>query len=91
MFRERVGLSQQALADRAGLGISTLKALERERRQRPRPSTLLRVADALGLSDGERDCLFNGERLAQFARQSGLLAISQPRAERFAHTPGRPL
>ncbi|HEY1298107.1 MAG TPA: helix-turn-helix transcriptional regulator, partial [Chloroflexota bacterium] len=36
LFREHAGLSQEALAERAGLGVSTLKALERNSRQRPR-------------------------------------------------------
>ena len=54
VLRERAGLSQGALAERAGLGLSTLKALERHRRQRPHLHTLGVLADALGLNSAER-------------------------------------
>src|SRR5579872_2899637 len=53
-LRQRARLSQEALAERAGLGLSTLKALERNSRQRPRASTLARIADALQLAPAER-------------------------------------
>src|SRR5215472_5018243 len=56
-FRERAGLSQAALAERAGLGLTTLKALERDRRPRPHPHTLLRLAEALGLRAEDRAVL----------------------------------
>jgi predicted ATPase/DNA-binding XRE family transcriptional regulator len=50
ILRQRAGLSQAALAERAGLGLATLKALERDRRPRPHPHTLARLAEALGES-----------------------------------------
>jgi predicted ATPase/transcriptional regulator with XRE-family HTH domain len=56
-FRECAGLSQERLAERAGLGLSTLKALERDRRQRPHPHTLAVLADALGLAPADRAAL----------------------------------
>jgi predicted ATPase/transcriptional regulator with XRE-family HTH domain len=56
-LRERAGLSQEALAERAGLGLTTLKALERDRRQRPHAHTLMRLADALGLAAAERTAM----------------------------------
>ncbi|HEY1295953.1 MAG TPA: helix-turn-helix domain-containing protein [Chloroflexota bacterium] len=57
-FRERAGLSQQALADRAGLGITTLAALERGQRRRPHPDTVARLCKALGLAADEQAILF---------------------------------
>src|SRR5262249_25423732 len=57
VLRERAGLSQEALAERAGLGLSTVKALERDSRQRPRLQTLQRVADALDLTPSNRSRL----------------------------------
>ncbi|HEY1294349.1 MAG TPA: helix-turn-helix domain-containing protein, partial [Chloroflexota bacterium] len=57
LFREHAGLSQEALAERAGLGVSTLKALERNSRQRPRAGTLARIADALQLTPADRSLL----------------------------------
>jgi predicted ATPase/DNA-binding XRE family transcriptional regulator len=56
-LRERAGLSQEVLAARAGLGLSTLKALERDRRQRPHAHTLVRLAEVLGVSTTDRAAL----------------------------------
>jgi non-specific serine/threonine protein kinase len=50
-------LSQAALAERAGLGVATLRALERDRRQRPHHNTLARLAEALDLTPVERGAL----------------------------------
>ena len=52
--RARAGLAQEALAVRAGLGIATIKALERDQRQRPHPHTVALLADALGLTPEDR-------------------------------------
>jgi predicted ATPase/transcriptional regulator with XRE-family HTH domain len=57
VFRTRAGLSQEALAERAGLGVATLKALERDHRQRPHLNTLVLLAEALGLTPADRDAL----------------------------------
>ena len=54
-LRMRAGLSQEALAERAGLGVATLKALEHGTRQRPRAHTLVLLGEALGLKAAERD------------------------------------
>jgi predicted ATPase/DNA-binding CsgD family transcriptional regulator/transcriptional regulator with XRE-family HTH domain len=53
-YRERAGLTQEALAERAGLAASAVAALERGRRQRPYPDTVQRLADALALSAADR-------------------------------------
>ena len=58
--RERrllVGLSQEALAERAGLTIDTVGRLERGLRRRLFPHTVRALADALGLDDAERSVL----------------------------------
>jgi transcriptional regulator with XRE-family HTH domain len=57
MYRQRSGLSLAALAERAGLGTTTLKALEGDRRQRPHPHTLLLLSQALRLSADEQASL----------------------------------
>ena len=44
VIRTRAGLSQEALAERAGLGVATLRALERETRSRPHLHTVTRLA-----------------------------------------------
>ena len=53
--REAAGLSQEALAERAGLTADAVSALERGARRRPYPHTVRALADALGLEGpGER-------------------------------------
>ena len=47
-YRERAGLSQEALAERAGLSARGLLYLERGK-HRPHPGTLAHLADALSL------------------------------------------
>jgi pimeloyl-ACP methyl ester carboxylesterase/DNA-binding XRE family transcriptional regulator len=71
--RVAAGLSQEALAERAGLSVRGISDLERGVRRAPHPATLLRLADALGL--------------AQVAR-AALLAAAQPAApDLVASTP----
>ena len=56
-YRELAGLTQEALAERAGLTANAIGALERGERQRPYPHTIRALADALNLSDTERATL----------------------------------
>jgi predicted ATPase/transcriptional regulator with XRE-family HTH domain len=56
-LREHAGFSQEALAERAGLGLATLAALERDQRRRPHPHTLAKLTAALSLPPAERDAL----------------------------------
>jgi len=53
-FRSRAGLTQEALAERAGLSADAISLLERGERQRPQRETVRLLAVALGLSDAER-------------------------------------
>ncbi|MEQ4304093.1 tetratricopeptide repeat protein [Plantactinospora sp. B6F1] len=64
-FRERAGLTQQELADRAGLSVGGLRDLEQGRVAAPRSTTLRRLADALGLSAEEAAGLVRLGRAAQ--------------------------
>jgi predicted ATPase/transcriptional regulator with XRE-family HTH domain len=52
--RQEAGLSQEELAERAGMSSQAIGALERGDRKRPYPATLRRLADALGLVGDER-------------------------------------
>ncbi|HZG66175.1 MAG TPA: helix-turn-helix domain-containing protein [Herpetosiphonaceae bacterium] len=52
--REAAGLTQEELAERAGLAAAAISALERGARQRPYPHTVEALATALGLSGDER-------------------------------------
>lgn len=56
-FRERVGLSQNALAKRAGLDASAINRLERGERSQTRRAAVEALAAALGLTPAERDQL----------------------------------
>jgi predicted ATPase/transcriptional regulator with XRE-family HTH domain len=53
-LRARAGLSQEELAERAGLSVHAISALERGTRTRPYPHTVRSLADALDLVDDER-------------------------------------
>jgi predicted ATPase/transcriptional regulator with XRE-family HTH domain len=57
VLRAQAGLSQAALAERAGIDLATVKALEHDRRRRPHPHTLACLTEALGLAPTERETL----------------------------------
>jgi DNA-binding CsgD family transcriptional regulator/transcriptional regulator with XRE-family HTH domain len=56
-FREAVGLSQEELAERAGLTASAIGALERGERRRPYPHTVKLLSAALELDEPGRAAL----------------------------------
>jgi len=56
--RRDLDLSQEALADRAGLSAKHVGEIERANKD-ARITTVLRIADALGLSAGELFTLFD--------------------------------
>ncbi len=53
-YRQAIPLSQEALAERAGLSVDAVSVIERGKRGVPRPDTVALLARALGLSDEER-------------------------------------
>jgi predicted ATPase/transcriptional regulator with XRE-family HTH domain len=56
-LRERAGLTQEELAELAGLTPHAISSLERGVRTRPYPHTVRSLADALGLDDADRTAL----------------------------------
>jgi tetratricopeptide (TPR) repeat protein/transcriptional regulator with XRE-family HTH domain len=54
-FRNRAGLTQAALAEKAGLSEQAIGVLERGTRSRPRIDTIRSLTSALGLSPAEAD------------------------------------
>ena len=56
-YRVTAGLSQEALAERAGLSARAVGDLERGAKLRPHPETLRRLADALQLGSADRAAL----------------------------------
>ncbi|WP_426505655.1 tetratricopeptide repeat protein [Dactylosporangium sp. McL0621] len=55
--RLRAGVDQRELARRAGVSVRGLRDIEQGRVQRPRAESVERLADALGLSEAERQAL----------------------------------
>ncbi|MEU8223200.1 tetratricopeptide repeat protein [Kribbella sp. NPDC048915] len=55
--RRIAGLSQEKLAELAGLSVDAIAALERGRRRAPRAQTVRLLADALGLAESDRSLL----------------------------------
>jgi transcriptional regulator with XRE-family HTH domain len=56
-FRDRAGLSQSELARAAGISASYINRIEKEERQPPSRSVVLRIAKALGLDSATTDTL----------------------------------
>lgn len=54
ILRDRAGLTQEELAERAGVTPHAISTLERGTRTRPYPHTVRSIADALNVSDLER-------------------------------------
>ncbi|MGW1196381.1 helix-turn-helix domain-containing protein [Streptomyces sp. NPDC002536] len=56
-LRRRAGMTQEALAERAKVGVRTIRGLETGERADPRVTTVRLLADALGLGPEEREAL----------------------------------
>ena len=80
-FREAAGLSQEALAERAGLSLRGISDLERGLRTTPRLETVRMLADGLGLDDAQRTELLasrntsNDIRFHQITHRSSALPV----------------
>lgn len=64
-LRERAALTQEELAERAGLTSNAVGALERGERRRPYPHTVRALATALGLDESDRAGLAAAARPAR--------------------------
>lgn len=72
LHREAAGLTQEALAERAGLTAKGIAAIERGRRRRPYPHTIKALADALDLDDEARSLLLGDPAAAATAPTAAL-------------------
>ena len=77
-LRETAGLSQEELAERAGLSPHAISALERGTRTRPYPHTVRSLAAALDLTEDQRAGLLAAVP-ARSARQPADSATTRPR------------
>lgn len=85
-LREDAGLSQEELAERAGLSPHAISALERGTRTRPYPHTLRSLAAALELTEDQR-----AELLAAVPPRSPRPATDAPARTRELPVPATPL
>src|SRR5690349_6830899 len=60
--RRRVGLTQVELADRAAIGVRTVRDLERGRASRPQRTTAELLVRALGLTGSDREVFVTAAR-----------------------------
>lgn len=88
-LREGAGLSQEELAERAGLSPHAISALERGTRTRPYPHTLRSLATALDLTDEQRAVLVAAVP-ARSSRQA-TAAAAAPVRPRDLPVPATPL
>jgi transcriptional regulator with XRE-family HTH domain len=63
-YRRAADLTQEELAERAGLSVLTISALERGVKHRPRKGTVALLAEALGLAPAERTAFVGAGRAA---------------------------
>jgi transcriptional regulator with XRE-family HTH domain len=62
--RRTTGLTQEALAEQAGLSVDAISTLERGTRPAPRRDTIILLADPLSLTADERVAVFTAARVA---------------------------
>ena len=80
-YRITAGLSQEALAERAGISVRGLSDLERGLSRVPRLDTLRRIADALGLDAATRESLVEASGHLDLASEVDVLSQAPaPRA-----------
>jgi predicted ATPase/DNA-binding XRE family transcriptional regulator len=76
--REAAGLTQEELAERAGLTSNSVSALERGERRRPYPNTIRLLAEALGLTAAERATFIAAPRRDDAAPPAGSAPAALP-------------
>ena len=81
-LRERAGLTQEELAERAGLTPHAISALERGVRTRPYPHTVRSIATALGLDAADRAALVSAVPARTAAPRNGQATSERVDAER---------
>ncbi len=77
-LREAAGLTQEELAQRAGLTARGISDLERGARNRPYPHTVRSLADALELTEDERAALFATVSKRDSGGRSAPAAVPEP-------------
>jgi predicted ATPase/DNA-binding CsgD family transcriptional regulator/DNA-binding XRE family transcriptional regulator len=76
-LRLRAGLTQEALAEKAGVSVATIGAIEEGQRRRPYPHTLRALADSLELSAADRTALMSASAPATEKPEDSVSAALQ--------------
>ena len=79
-LRVAAGLSQEALAERSGLSVQAIGALETGKRRRPYPHTVAVLADALELTESERAGLAEARGVTPSATAGSASRLPRQRA-----------
>jgi predicted ATPase/transcriptional regulator with XRE-family HTH domain len=88
-MRIGAGLTQEALAERAGLSVDAIASLERGRRRVPRPDTLRRITRAIGGSGADRAALIRTATVAASANHQATAYTHDQGPARPAARPSR--
>ena len=88
-LREKAGLTQQDLATAAALSISMISQIEQGRKPDLRISTLIHLAEALGIEPGELFAVFVEQGVAPRKKRGAGVAPPE-KAERTGRPRGRP-
>src|SRR5947209_6601030 len=75
-YRLRIGLTQEELAERAGISREAVSALERGTRRTPWPATVRRLTEALDLTELERSRLIWAARIDVSTRAENVVTLS---------------
>src|SRR5919201_1753838 len=70
-YRAAAGLSQEELAEQAGLSRRGISDLERGARRSPHPATVRRLVEALGLAESDRPALLGAANAASSSALAG--------------------
>ena len=84
--RREAGLSQERLAELAGLSVDAIAALERGRRRAPRPHTLRQLSDALRLSAADRAQLTAAARQHRDTTRTAMRPVPVPANDLIGRT-----
>ncbi|MEV4536213.1 tetratricopeptide repeat protein [Asanoa sp. NPDC049518] len=86
-YRLRGQLTQEALAERAGISSRSIGEMERGRGRGPRPRTVEWLATALDLSGEEREAFVDAGRSLFWGNRSGSAVAPRGAAEPIRHLP----
>lgn len=85
-YRAAAALSQEALAERTGLGVRTISDVERGVSRAPHPATVARLANGLGLTPEERAAFILAARRRDLGEPVSTESLSTPTRQGTVHS-----